>query len=376
MIKTSHMIIIIFVIVAGLSGLYLLKGSIMPSSEENMNITIINTNRNPTTEIALPHITRVTGPIYVNATIFVSTNTLPVYHGVFEKNGSINIDLKPIFQTRQNVTTEKDAPLFTKKVMEPYGGLPEDAVYDGARTSYDETINLTLEKVVSREPLFTTVFYHRQINHLQVIGDSNSIVLTLGSDGELLRIVKVWRNYTFAGNVTIIPVEEAIDKLEREELVDSSWHPEEGDVTIDAIGLGYYARDIGNSETQLEPVWMMFGSGKTGSRLPFYVYARKFANFTANPTTGVPSEEISFRDMSDTTTTRWIWDFGDGTNSTRKHPTHSYAQSGTYNVSLTVWNDLGSDTLLKRDYISIRKSGQLVSPSATATRQINTSGSQ
>jgi PKD repeat protein len=32
----------------------------------------------------------------------------------------------------------------------------------------------------------------------------------------------------------------------------------------------------------------------------------------------------------------WIWDFGDGTTSTEKNPTHIYHVEGTYTVSLTV----------------------------------------
>ncbi len=35
----------------------------------------------------------------------------------------------------------------------------------------------------------------------------------------------------------------------------------------------------------------------------------------------------------------WMWDFGDGTNSTQQNPTHSYSVLGTYNCSVTVTDD-------------------------------------
>ena len=37
-----------------------------------------------------------------------------------------------------------------------------------------------------------------------------------------------------------------------------------------------------------------------------------------------------------TTIVSWLWDFGDSTNATSPNPTHQYAQSGTYNVCLTI----------------------------------------
>jgi PKD repeat protein len=39
--------------------------------------------------------------------------------------------------------------------------------------------------------------------------------------------------------------------------------------------------------------------------------------------------------------TKWYWDFGDGESSTLQDPTHTYADIGTYTVTLTVWNENG-----------------------------------
>jgi PKD repeat protein len=39
-----------------------------------------------------------------------------------------------------------------------------------------------------------------------------------------------------------------------------------------------------------------------------------------------------------------LWDFGDGSTSTEQNPVHTYAEDGTYVVTLTVSNHLGSST--------------------------------
>jgi len=44
------------------------------------------------------------------------------------------------------------------------------------------------------------------------------------------------------------------------------------------------------------------------------------------------------------TITTWLWNFGDGNTSNQPSPTHTYVDPGTYTVSLTVTNSVGSDT--------------------------------
>lgn len=60
------------------------------------------------------------------------------------------------------------------------------------------------------------------------------------------------------------------------------------------------------------------------------------AAFTAAPS----SLTVAFSDASTSVDcggiTGWAWDFGDGTTSSARHPSHDYAASGTYQVSLTV----------------------------------------
>ena len=53
---------------------------------------------------------------------------------------------------------------------------------------------------------------------------------------------------------------------------------------------------------------------------------------------------VQFIDSTSNAPSSWAWDFGDGGTSTLQSPTHTYASSGTYAVSLTSTNANGTDT--------------------------------
>lgn len=76
------------------------------------------------------------------------------------------------------------------------------------------------------------------------------------------------------------------------------------------------------------------------------------ASFTAAPQSGVAPLQVQFTDTSTGAPTAWLWDFGDGTTSTEKHPVHTYTAAGTYSVSLTASNPAFSDTATRIDLIT------------------------
>ncbi|MAG58272.1 MAG: hypothetical protein CMJ83_18450 [Planctomycetes bacterium] len=83
-----------------------------------------------------------------------------------------------------------------------------------------------------------------------------------------------------------------------------------------------------------------------------------FAAFSGTPLTGPAPLAVSFTDMSFSSDpggiTSWMWDFGDGNNSTAQHPTHPYTTAGTYSVTLVVTDATnGSDTEMKTDYVVV-----------------------
>jgi PKD repeat protein len=59
----------------------------------------------------------------------------------------------------------------------------------------------------------------------------------------------------------------------------------------------------------------------------------------------------AFTDTSTGTPTGWTWSFGDGSSSTEQNPVHSYAQAGTYTVTLTARNAGGSST--KSQFVTV-----------------------
>jgi FOG: PKD repeat len=77
----------------------------------------------------------------------------------------------------------------------------------------------------------------------------------------------------------------------------------------------------------------------------------------------VPTNEtISFIDKSTGSPTSWLWDFGDGTNSTSQNPTHSYTREGGYTVTLTVKNEMGSNKVSKYGYVIVDMGGDSIYP--------------
>jgi PKD repeat protein len=66
------------------------------------------------------------------------------------------------------------------------------------------------------------------------------------------------------------------------------------------------------------------------------------ASFTASPTEGAAPLSVQFTDTSLNEPVSWKWDFGDGSNSTDKSPSHAFEITGTYDVTLVATNDAGS----------------------------------
>jgi len=79
------------------------------------------------------------------------------------------------------------------------------------------------------------------------------------------------------------------------------------------------------------------------------------ADFTANPTRGIGPLTVQFNDASSSAAPiiNWLWDFGDGTTSTARNPSHTYAAVGNYSVTLTAANAYRYHTITKTDYISV-----------------------
>lgn len=79
-------------------------------------------------------------------------------------------------------------------------------------------------------------------------------------------------------------------------------------------------------------------------------------DFTANKTHILPSTKVTFTDMSSTGATTWDWDLnGDGvTDSKKQYPDFTYANIGSYNVTLTINKGLSGELkITKNNYIVV-----------------------
>ena len=79
------------------------------------------------------------------------------------------------------------------------------------------------------------------------------------------------------------------------------------------------------------------------------------ADFTASRTSVCPGNTVQFTDASSNAPTSWSWSFTGGTpaTSTSQNPLITYNSAGTYAVTLTATNSLGSDAETKTAYIVV-----------------------
>lgn len=84
------------------------------------------------------------------------------------------------------------------------------------------------------------------------------------------------------------------------------------------------------------------------------------ADFDANgsSTSINVGQQITFRDLSTNNPTSWSWSFPGGTpsSSTSQNPTVTYNTAGTYNVTLTATNSVGSNSKTRTSYITVTSS--------------------
>ncbi|MBN2373765.1 PKD domain-containing protein [bacterium] len=139
-----------------------------------------------------------------------------------------------------------------------------------------------------------------------------------------------------------------------------------------------------NSSTNATSYLWDFGDGNTSTEMfPFYTYAgegsytvkltagngycsdeettvinvndKPVTDFSADTTTGFYPLNVQFTNNS-TNADSYLWDFGDGNNSTLQNPSYTYPNLGKYTVTLTATNTCGDTVETKTDFISVIES--------------------
>ncbi|HAH56774.1 MAG: T9SS type A sorting domain-containing protein [Lentimicrobium sp.] len=96
------------------------------------------------------------------------------------------------------------------------------------------------------------------------------------------------------------------------------------------------------------------------------------AIFQVNTTLPCLNDTVTLSDESSGNPTAWNWSFTpdnviflDGTTSNSQNPIIQFTTLGTYSVELTVTNDLGSNTLVREDYIHVNEANPQFTADAT-----------
>lgn len=74
-----------------------------------------------------------------------------------------------------------------------------------------------------------------------------------------------------------------------------------------------------------------------------------------------PSDIIQFTDLSDDRAIKWEWDFGDGSFSQDKNPTHVFGKKGDFNVILKIADEYGCQQSISKT-VSVTRSYRLMIP--------------
>jgi len=81
---------------------------------------------------------------------------------------------------------------------------------------------------------------------------------------------------------------------------------------------------------------------------------KPFSGFSATPNVSCIGTVFSFTDESSFYVDEWLWDFGDGGSSPKRHPEHVYNSVGLFDVSLTASHYKCEDKLIIEDYITVQ----------------------
>jgi PKD repeat protein len=128
-------------------------------------------------------------------------------------------------------------------------------------------------------------------------------------------------------------------------------HPTHTYVTTGTFAVGLTASNALDADTLIRPGYVIVLEPQVPE-----------AGFSAEPTSGIAPLTVTFSDESTFGPTSWAWEFGDGGSSKEQHPQHTYYTPGTFAVTLTVSNTVGTDTLTLPSYITVREGERIYLP--------------
>lgn len=132
-------------------------------------------------------------------------------------------------------------------------------------------------------------------------------------------------------------------------------------------GLGFSA-DQGSSNSRTDQTEAF--DIPTSCQTPVLAPTAAFTSDNGSPCGG----DVFFTDNSTNVPQQWLWLFGDGNTSTQQNPTHTYAASGTYTVTLIVSNTLGADSSVQQVTVTLPDPPTVTDGEACVNDQVTLSG--
>lgn len=179
------------------------------------------------------------------------------------------------FRIRSSVPDEEEAKELADSYLISIDELPDDSYIDSVNTMQIEYLNNESSStgIDAVDPMFVEVSYSRLIDGYPVVGPGDSITLSFGDDGELLSFFKTWREFERSGDIAIVPVEKAIERLKDGNGILPGGKLSSTPTVINDIRIGYYSEKSGVDQEYYYPVWILKGTDRDGRPVEKYVSA-------------------------------------------------------------------------------------------------------
>jgi hypothetical protein len=196
-------------------------------------------------------------------------STMPYYRVVYEDH---DFEMSPEFgRVQEFLPSEEEAVRIAEEYIESHGGMPDDAVFGGVITEYSMLIHRS-GKVVEKRPDGIRVGYHRVFGGMRVAGPGDTIDLSIGDNGTIIRFLESWRHLEYAGEREILTASEAVERLQRGDTVYKRSGPLDT-IEINNIYLSYYSEVPDRKQDFYEPVWVFRGKDSHGYNVTLPVWA-------------------------------------------------------------------------------------------------------
>ncbi|WP_197080283.1 two-component system regulatory protein YycI [Methanosarcina siciliae] len=208
--------------------------------------------------------------ITINASVPDVGKTLPYYKVIKEEKIRENVD--KVIAPRKLLPSEEEAVEIANKFLEERNSLPEGVYMSNVETFTIKTSNEDSGSVEKETPAFLRVSYNRILDGYPVVGPGDSMEVCIGEKEEIVYFFKTWREVQNVGEVSILDVNSAIEKLNQGDSVQpvKSGHKP---VEINEIEIGYYSDTPGEKQDFYKPVWIFRGTDEEGDDITRYVNA-------------------------------------------------------------------------------------------------------